>query len=138
MVSPSLVPLLLAFSTLVLAQNSFVLFPWYNRGAPDVPIDAPIGFGNSTPISSTCANALNTTINCDVSILRLASQNYYGTLNGTETQICTTDCTHSLLLYQRKVSAACRSTQVFNGAPNSWLGGKGLPISIWPALQRFE
>ena len=110
-------------------HSQFVLFPNILRdgASRDSPIDGAFGFGNSTVISAACASALNSTIKCDERVQYLASENYYDSLNGTETELCTTACKNSLASYHQAVVSACQGTQVYQGAPNSWRGGKEAP-----------
>ena len=107
-------------------HSQFVLFPGIIEGGTsrDSPIDAAFGFGNTTVISAACASALNSTIQCDERVRYLASQNYYDSLNGTETELCTTACKNSLATYHQAVASACQGTQVYEGAPNSWRAGE--------------
>ncbi len=109
-------------------HSQFVLFPAIipDGTSRDSPIDGAFGFGNSTVISAACAGALNSTIKCDERVRYLASENYYDNLNGTETELCTTACKNSLATYHQAVASACQGTQVYEGAPNSWRGGKDL------------
>jgi hypothetical protein len=63
--SPSFV-LLVTSLLVVVAHGNIVLFPWTsNDGSFGNAVDAVVGFGNSQPISTDCASALNQTIVCD-------------------------------------------------------------------------
>jgi hypothetical protein len=104
------------------ASADFTLFPYSSRdGSPGNPIDAATGFGNTSAISSSCANALNTTIACDSRIQFLASSNYYGSMNSTGIgSLCTLTCAQSLASYHASVAASCDGTAVYAGMPNTW------------------
>ncbi|KAK5662512.1 hypothetical protein OQA88_8424 [Cercophora sp. LCS_1] len=112
----------LSFLSFVYAQSDqFVLFPYFS-GGPDEPVDMQNGFGNTTEIPAACASALNSTIHCNERIRGFASENVYMSLNGTDEEICSDQCTSSLVHYHQIVSQSCQGINVFNGAPNTWMG----------------
>ena len=129
----------LCWSVAAQDHSQFVLFPGIIGGGTsrDSPIDAAFGFGNTTVISAACASALNSTIQCDQRVRYLASENYYDSLNGTETELCTTVCKNSLATYHQAVASACQGTQVYEGAPNSWRAGEGT-LLISSAIKKAD
>jgi hypothetical protein len=114
---------LLAASLLVSVRGDIVLFPWIdNDGRFGNAVDAVAGFGNSQPISTECAAALNQTVACDPQMQLLAASGYVISLDGTSPSLCDARCNSSLVSYRNAVTAACGASGGFDTYPNTWRG----------------
>lgn len=124
---PSMAPhfhLIISLCLLGSACAQVVFFPFSSGdGSQGNAVDAVNALTTtSSSISSACASALNATVNCDDRLQRLAVGQYYGTLNGTQTDLCSTDCGNSLAQYHANVVNACGTTPVWEGVPNTQFG----------------
>lgn len=114
---------LLGSSLLVAVRGDIVLFPWTsNDGSFGNAVDAQIGFGNSQPISTECASALNQTVACDPQMQLLAASGYVISLDGASSSLCAASCKSSLVAYRDAVTAACGASGAFDTYPNTWSG----------------
>lgn len=112
---------LLCLSFLVAVRGDVVLFPWTsNDGSFGNAVDAVSGFGNTQPISSSCASALNQTVTCDPQIQLLAASGYIISLNDSSSSLCDPSCTSSLVSYRDAVTSACGASGAFDTYPNTW------------------
>ncbi|KAE9373106.1 carbohydrate-binding module family 50 protein [Stipitochalara longipes BDJ] len=108
---------------LSLVGADLVLYPWMgNDGSFGNPVDAVVGFGNSTPVSASCASALNQTLACDPQLQILAATGYYASFNGSFSSLCTSQCNASLVAYHSSVVSACGTSGAFSTYPNAWRG----------------
>ncbi|KAH6843385.1 hypothetical protein B0I37DRAFT_437684 [Chaetomium sp. MPI-CAGE-AT-0009] len=111
-------PLLLA-----VAHGDIVLFPWTsNDGSFGNAVDAVSGFGNSQPISTQCASALNQTVACDPQMQQLAASGYVVSLDGASSSLCDPQCNSSLVAYRTAVTSACGASGAFDTYANTWRG----------------
>ena len=115
---------LLVTSLLVaVVHGSIVLFPWTsNDGSFGNAVDAVVGFGNSQPISTSCASALNQTIACDPQMQQLAASGYVISLDDTSSSLCNAQCNSSLVSYRTAVTSACGASGAFDAYANTWRG----------------
>jgi hypothetical protein len=114
---------LLGSSLLVAVRGEIVLFPWTsNDGSFGNAVDAQNGFGNSQPISTECASALNQTVACDPQMQLLAASGYVISLDGASSSLCAASCNSSLVAYRNAVTAACGASGAFDTYPNTWSG----------------
>lgn len=101
-------------------RGDIVLFPWSSQdGSFGNAVDAVLGFGNSQPISSQCASALNQTVQCDPQLQALAASGYMTTLSDS---LCSQTCNSSLVSYRNAVTSACGAIGAFDSYPNTWRG----------------
>ncbi len=108
---------------LALVRADIVLFPYINGdGSFGRPIDAPVDFGNSAPISHACEVALNQTVTCDSQLELLASSGYYMSLGSSASSLCASQCNSSLASYRSAVVSACGATGAFDTYPNTYRG----------------
>jgi hypothetical protein len=114
---------LLGASFLIAVRGDIVLFPWTsNDGSFGNAVDAESGFGNSVPISTQCASALNQTVTCDPQMQLLAASGYVISLDDTSSSLCAASCNSSLAAYRNAVTAACGASGAFDTYPNTWRG----------------
>jgi hypothetical protein len=114
---------LLGSSLLVAVRGDIVLFPWTgNDGSFGNAVDAEVGFGNSEPISTECASALNQTVTCDPQMQLLAASGYVISLDGASSSLCDASCNSSLVAYRNAVTSACGASGAFDTYPNTWRG----------------
>ncbi|KAF3227393.1 hypothetical protein TWF106_009906 [Orbilia oligospora] len=89
--------------------------------------DGPTGFGRTlhTP-SSSCAAALNTTINCEEFLVLKAHKNDYNWGNETlQDQLCNPNCGTSLASYSTGVASQCGTANLtWEGLPNTYYGDR--------------
>jgi hypothetical protein len=109
-----------------LVSAQIVLFPYSSQdGSPGNPVDAVVGFGNTTAISAACAVALNQTVACDPTLQYLSATGASLSPNstGSGATLCNPACNSSLTTYHSSVATACGSTPVFTSQlANSWRG----------------
>jgi len=109
-----------------LVSAQIVLFPYSSQdGSPGNPVDAVVGFGNTTAISAACAVALNQTVACDPTLQYLSATGASLSPNstGSGATLCNPACNSSLTTYHSSVATACGSTPVFTPQlANSWRG----------------
>ena len=114
---------LLGSSLLVAVRGNIVLFPWTsNDGSFGNAVDAVSGFGNSQPISTQCAAALNQTVTCDPQMQLLAASGYVVALDSASSSLCNSQCNSSLVAYRNAVTSGCGASGAFDTYPNTWRG----------------
>ncbi|KAK3901351.1 hypothetical protein C8A05DRAFT_44983 [Staphylotrichum tortipilum] len=118
-----LLPLAFLVFFLTAARGEIVLFPWTDTdGTFGNAVDADTGFGNSAPISATCASALNQTVACDPQMQLLAASGYVISLDSSNSGLCDAACNASLVAYRNAVTAACGVSGAFDTYDNTWRG----------------
>lgn len=132
-------------SLLVAVHGNIVLFPWTgNDGTFGNAVDATSGFGNSKPISTQCAAALNQTVACDPQMQLLAASGYVVNIDSSSAGLCNSKCNSSLVAYRAAVTSACGASGAFDDYPNTWRGdiiydyfntvSKAIPTGTTPGL----